>query len=118
MGDVASLDVPPTILPDDNKGLGGYSDPDEIAVMFGDSVTDLPSDYANHQDGFNLVKFDGSAGYYTTPYASNEQMDHIFVSESFQGGNNYWTNIHGTHGTADWADWDRDTDSDLKRTTD
>ena len=134
MGDVASLDskeewqgtvssaVQPELNPDNADGI---DDPDEdpagdprVSVMYGDVYTDVPTDYANHQDGFNIVRFDGGAKYYITPFASNQQMDHVFIDESFRATQ---YSIMGSSTSTDpdsWDKWSRDTDSNLRRTWD
>ncbi len=107
LGDVASLD-------DDNDAVDvgdGVLD-DDSAVMYGDVITDVATQYANHQDGFNVMKFDGGARWYITPFASNEQKDHIFICQ--------WTydDNDGVPANNNWDQWDSDTDSNLRRTTD
>ncbi len=118
MGDVASMDdLDQDVFGERDHG-DGLSDPPEspteppireLSVMAGDTITSDSTDTANHQQGFNQVFYDGHAAWFETPYCSNTQMDHIYVSESFRRG-------EYALGDITWATWSHDTDSNLRRT--
>jgi prepilin-type N-terminal cleavage/methylation domain-containing protein/prepilin-type processing-associated H-X9-DG protein len=117
MGDISSHDTPISngnyaypsqtvghIMPDCGDGpVNGAID-----VMWGDADMSYQSDYANHSQGSNIVFFDGHARWTQTPYASNEQMDHIYLAQI----------TYNDDETTGWGLWSDDTDSNLRRTFD
>lgn len=109
MGDNASLDD--TMAGDaDVDKHDGFTD--DLSVMWGDTIMGEPTDYANHQDGFNVISFDGSGRWNINPFGSNDQMDHIFIDQSHQAS------LGSPFGGIPWDTWEDDTDANLRRTED